>query len=119
MGIVQRDSFRITIIAYIGAAIGYINKIFLFTNFMEPDQVGLANLLITIALIYAQLASMGSYNIIYKFFPFFNDRKTHHNGFLFGISALAMAGFLLTTILFLLFQKPFKLLLPGKQPASG
>jgi O-antigen/teichoic acid export membrane protein len=109
MGIVQRDSFRITIIAYIGAAIGYINKIFLFTNFMEPDQVGLANLLITIALIYAQLASMGSYNITYKFFPFFNDRKTHHNGFLFGISALAMAGFLLTTILFLLFQKPFKL----------
>lgn len=108
MGLVQRDSFRITIIAYIGAAIGYVNKIFLFTNFLEPDQVGLANLLITIALIYAQLASLGSYNITYKFFPFFNERKTHHNSFLFGISALAMAGFLLTTILFLLFQKPFK-----------
>jgi O-antigen/teichoic acid export membrane protein len=108
MGIIQRDSFRITIIAYIGAAIGYINKIILFPNFLEPDQVGLANLIITIALIYAQLASLGSYNITYKFFPFFNDRKTHHNGFLFGISALTMAGFLLTTIVFLIFQKPFK-----------
>lgn len=108
MGIVQRDSFRITIIAYIGAAIGYINKIFLFTNFLETDQVGLANLLITIALIYAQTAALGSYNIIYKFFPFFNDRKNHHHGFLFGVSALAMAGFIFTTVVFLLLQRPFK-----------
>jgi len=109
MGIVQRDSFRITIIAYIGAAIGFINKIYLFTNFLETDQVGLANLLITISLIYAQFAALGSSNIIYRFFPFFKDQKNHHHGFLFGVSTLAMAGFVLTTLMFLLLQKPFKL----------
>ncbi len=108
MGLVQRDSFRITIIAYIGAAIGYLNKIFLFTNFLETDQVGLANLLITIAMIYAQFAALGSYNITYKFFPFFNDRNNQHQGFLFGVSTLAMAGFILATVLFLALQKPFK-----------
>lgn len=116
MGIVQRDSFRITIIAYIGAAIGYINKIFLFTNFLGADQVGLANLMITLALIYAQFAALGSYNITYKFFPFFNDSKNNHNGFLPGIIALAMAGFIITTFLFLLFQKHFKLYYQESSP---
>jgi len=108
MGKVHRDSYRITIIAYIGAAIGYINKIFLFTNFLETDQVGLANLLITISMLYAQFAALGTYNIVYRFFPFFNDREKHHQGFLFGVSAIAMAGFVIATVVFLLLQKPFK-----------
>jgi O-antigen/teichoic acid export membrane protein len=116
MGIVQRDSFRITIIAYIGAAIGYLNKIFLFTNFLETDQVGLANLIITLTLIYAQFAALGSYNITYKFFPFFNDRKNHHHGFLFGVSVLALAGFIISTLLFLALQKPFKLFYQESSP---
>lgn len=116
MGIVQRESFRIAIIAYIGAAIGYINKIFLFTNFLETEQVGLANLLITISLVYAQFAALGSYNITYRFFPFFKDSKNKHHGFLFGISALAMAGLILSTIIFLALQQSFKLFYQESSP---
>lgn len=108
MSFIKRDSLIITIIAYVGAIIGYVNKIFLFTNFLETDQVGLSNLLITIATIYVQFASIGSPNIIYKFFPFFNDREKHHHGFLFGISAIAFAGFILSTLIALLLKKPFQ-----------
>ncbi len=107
MGIIQRDSLRITILSYAGALIGYLNKVFLFTNFLTSDQVGLANLLITLALIYAQFAALGSYNITLRFFPFFNNQGRGHGGFLTALSGLVMAGFILLTALLLVFRKPF------------
>jgi len=107
MGIIQRDSFRITLIAFAGATIGYLNKVFLFPNFLMPDQVGLANLMITLALIYAQVASLGSGNIIVRFFPFFNDSAKNHHGFLFAISAFSLAGFTLVSLLVMLLRQPF------------
>ena len=116
MGIVQRDSFRITLIAYAGAVIGYLNKLFLFTNFLTTEQVGLANLMVTISLIYAQVAALGSRNIILRFFPFFNDPKNHHHGFLFGVMILSLAGFALATLLFLIFQRPFVMLYGDSSP---
>ncbi len=116
MGIVQRDSFRITLISYAGAGLGYLNKIFLFTNFLDTEQVGLANLLVTISLIYAQFAALGNRNIITRFFPFFHNKDNHHNGFLFGIIALSLAGFVIATLLFVALQKPFALLYADSSP---
>lgn len=116
MGIIQRDSFRVSVISYAGAIIGYLNKIFLFTNFLDVNQVGLANLLVTISLIYAQMSALGSRNIITRFFPFFHDEKNQNHGFLFGVTAFAVAGFALTTLLFLLLRKPFALLYQESSP---
>ncbi len=116
MGIVQRDSFRITVISYAGAAIGYLNKIFLFTNFLTTDQVGLANLLITVSVLYAQFGALGSRNIVIRFFPFFNQPEKQHNGFLFGMIALAAAGFVITGLVFAIFQKPIVLLYSDSSP---
>ncbi len=116
MGIVQRDSFRITVISYIGAAIGYLNKVFLFTNFLTTEQVGLANILITISVIYAQVAAMGSFNITLRFFPFFNDHQKQHSGFLFAMMALMSAGFILATGVFVILQKPIEILYQESSP---
>ncbi len=107
MGLVQRDSFHITLISYAGAVIGYLNKIFLFTNFLSTEQVGLANLMITISVLYAQVAALGSYNITVRFFPFFNERKDGQFGFHTALIAWAMAGFIIATALFLFVNKPF------------
>ncbi len=106
MGIVRRDSIIIAVIAYAGAAIGYLNKLFLFTNFLTTEQVGLANLLVTIATLYAQFSALGSFNIISRYFPYFSSKQKHHHGFLFGVTALSLAGFVLATILFLVFWNP-------------
>lgn len=116
MGIVRRDSFRLSIIAYSGAIIGFLNKVFLFTNFLDTDQVGLANLLITLSLIYAQMAALGSRNIITRFFPFFRDDKGNHHGFLFAVLAFGMGGFLLASLLFLLLRPGFVFLYQDSSP---
>ncbi len=116
MGIVQRDSFRITLISYAGAGLGYLNKVFLFTNFLETEQVGLANLMVTIALIYAQFAALGTRNVITRFFPFFRNKENHHNGFLFAIMALSLAGFTIATLVFIALQNPFAQLYGSSSP---
>jgi len=116
MGIVQRDSFRISIITYAGTVIGFLNKIFLFTNYLSADQVGLANLIISLSLIYAQVSALGSRSIITRFFPFFNDPQKNHHGFLFGMLALSAFGFTIAAFLFILLKQPFVLLYKDSSP---
>lgn len=116
MGLVQRDSFRITAISYLGVAIGYFNKVFLFTNFLSTEQVGLANLLITISVIYAQISAMGSYNITVRFFPMFHNKENGHHSFLMGLMGLAMAGFIFTTLFFVMYLKPFAYFYQSSSP---
>ena len=106
MGIVQRDSIRIAVISYIGAGIGYLNKILLFTNFLTTEQVGLANILISIAAIYSQFSGLGMTGVAMRFFPYFKDKEKHHHGFLFWTSLISLFGFFLLTLIFVLFQSP-------------
>jgi O-antigen/teichoic acid export membrane protein len=104
MGVIKKDSIRIAILSYLGAALGYVNKILLFPNFLTTEQVGLSNILISIATIYAQFSALGTMNITLKFFPFYKDSEKGHNGFLFWSGALVSAGFTILTVFFLLFQ---------------
>ena len=71
MGIVKRNSITITILSYLGIVVGYVNKILLFPNFLSEEQVGLANILVSMAVMYAQFSAMGINSTIVKFFPFF------------------------------------------------
>jgi O-antigen/teichoic acid export membrane protein len=104
MGIVKRDSSLITIVSYVGVIIGYVNKVLLFPNFLQPDQVGLANIMVSIAILYAQFSALGTTGITLKFFPYFHDAKRHHHGFLYWGSIVVAVGFAVVTLLFLLFQ---------------
>jgi len=104
MGIVQRDSIRITVISYLGAGIGYLNKILLFTNFLSAEQVGLANILISVAAIYAQFSALGMPGVTLRFFPYFKDKEKQHHGLLFWTSLVSLFGFLIITLLFFLFN---------------
>jgi len=105
MGIVQKASIRLTIFSYLGAGLGYLNRILLFTNFLSAEQVGLINILNNISVIYAQIAAMGMTSISIRFFPYFNDKSKRHHSFLFWANCFITVGFLVITILFI-FLKP-------------
>lgn len=100
MGIVQRDGFKLTVVSYIGLILGYVNKVLLFPNFLDTEQVGLTNIMINIAVIYAQFSALGLNGVVLRFFPFFRDKEKAHHGFLFWTSLLMGGGFVLTTVLF-------------------
>jgi O-antigen/teichoic acid export membrane protein len=104
MGIVQRESIKLTIVSYLGAALGYVNKILLFTNFLSPDQVGLINIFANISVVYAQFSALGMISAVIRFFPFFEEKDKKHHSFLFWIGVIIMVGFLIMSALFLIFK---------------
>ncbi|MFD2247647.1 lipopolysaccharide biosynthesis protein [Pontibacter ruber] len=100
----QREGIWNTIISYAGILIGYVNVILLFPNILEPDQVGLTRLLLTIAEMFAQFAALGFVNMSVRYFPYFRNKEQQHHGFLFWLLSVPMLGFGLITILFLVFK---------------
>lgn len=106
MGIIKKQSIQSTVLQYLGAAIGFVNRIFIFTEFLSTQEVGLANILLTTALMLSQIAGLGFGTMTLKFFPYFNDRQRGHHGFVFWMLAIPTAGFVLISLLIWIFQVP-------------
>ncbi len=81
MGIVINQSVKNTIITYIGFAIGAINTLFLYTNFLTKDYFGLVGFLLSTANIMMPFLMFGVGNSLVKFYSSYKTRK-HQNSFL-------------------------------------
>jgi len=100
----QREGIWNTLISYTGIVIGYVNTILLFPNFLDAEQVGLTRLLITISTMFAQFSALGFMNMSTRYFPYFRDKEKQHHGFLFLLLSVPLLGFMVLTVLFLLFK---------------
>ena len=116
MGIVQKDALRTTIISYLGLILGYLNKAFLFLIFLSAEEVGLVNLIITVGLLFAQLANMGTVYATWRFFPFFRNPERKNYGFLLLNSLVVCFGIVLFTLLFYSFQSKIATYFSLKSP---
>lgn len=105
MGVVQRQGVSSAIISYAGAALGFVNKVVLFTNFLTLSQVGFFNALPSLALMFSQFAALGTPNATLRFFPFFRQKESQHNGFFFGFFLINLLGFALFSLIFILFRE--------------
>ena len=106
MGIVLRQSLMNMTYSYAGAVIGFINVIWLFPYVLEAEQFGLTRVMISIAMIGAQVASLGMGNVTLRFFPQFRNREKRHFGYLFIAATLPLAGFLLLSLAGWIFREP-------------
>lgn len=107
MGIVKRNSITITVLSYVGVAVGFINQILLLPNFLSAEQVGLAAILVNTAMMYAQFSALGINQTVIRFFPFFRSHRDNGNNGLLAWSVMGIsAGFILFTLLFLLLREP-------------
>jgi O-antigen/teichoic acid export membrane protein len=75
MGIVSRTSIKFSIILYIGIVLGYINMVLIFPNILGDELFGLTRILFTAAALIAQLAQLGTNNILVRFHPFLKEDK--------------------------------------------
>lgn len=101
MGIIIRQSVRSTIFSYIGVALGFVVTIWMYPNILTAEQYGLTRVLISLAAVSSQFAKLGMDNTIIRYFPYFNDRKKNHHGFLFIALAVPFLGFLLLAVVLL------------------
>jgi O-antigen/teichoic acid export membrane protein len=108
MGIVQKDGLKITLISYIGAAIGLVNKMLLFPIFLDPTEVGLANLLVSVAVLYASISLLGTTVVMLKYLPGLREKVQKIGQLMWWITLITTAGFLLVTVLLIVFEDPLK-----------
>jgi len=114
VGIVIRQSFKATIVSYVGAVIGAFIVIFIYPKCLTPEQIGLTRTLTEAAVLLAFFAQFGMSNVAIKFFPYFKDKNKNHNGFLFLITIIPIIGFLLFVILFPFIQEGLKSIFEAK-----
>lgn len=104
MGIVRKQALQSTIYSYLGAGIGFFNKIVLFTLVLDTAQIGLVNVMLNVAAMFAQLSSLGFVQVTLKYFPYFRSKKEGHRGILFWTLLYPLIGFFLFGLVFILFR---------------
>ena len=100
MGIVIRQSFKATMVSYIGAAIGAVSVLLIYPRCLEPEQIGLIRILTEAALLIAAFAQLGMASMSIKFFPYFKNKEKNHNGFPFIMTILPFVGFIIFLLIF-------------------
>jgi O-antigen/teichoic acid export membrane protein len=106
MGIIARQTIKGSIYSYLGAIIGFINVGLIMPQIFSTDEIGLTNLLISVAAIFGQFGSLGFINVTLRLFPYFRNEEKKHNGFLFLLIAIGTLGFLLCAIAYYI-MKPY------------
>ncbi len=102
MGFIQKSALRMMVITTVGLLLGYLNKGILFVLILNSEEIGLLNLLVSVGLLFSQLANLGAVNVISKFAPFFNGNQEQRQSFLSLNIFLVIAGIIIFTLITLL-----------------
>ena len=89
MGIIFRQSFKNTLIIYLGFLIGGINTIFLYTRFLKSDYYGLVQFVFSASNLIMPLIALGIHFTIVKFFSSYTD-KVQRDKFLSSVLFLPL-----------------------------
>ena len=114
MGVIQKQSISGTIYSYLGVVLGFITTGWLFPRILSTEQVGLLRILVSYSVLFAQFASLGINSVSVKLFPYFRDPKKKHHGYLGLTLMVGLAGFLLSTLIYLLLKPMFVARAAGK-----
>lgn len=80
MGIILKQSFKNTIVTFIGFGFGALNTLFLYTNIIEPTYYGLITFILATAAILMPIMSSGAHNGLVKYYS--AQAEKSKNGFL-------------------------------------
>ena len=75
MGIVIRQSIKNTVITYFGFAIGAVNALFLYTNFLGKTYYGITAFVLSAANIMMPLMAFGVHNTLIRFYSACRNEK--------------------------------------------
>lgn len=116
MGLVQKDAFRTMIISYLGVILGYLNKGLLFLIIFETEEIGLLSLILSMGLLFAQFANLGTVFTTWRFFPFFRNKEKRHHGFLPLMLIIAGLGSIFYSSLYFLLEDQIKSMYVERSP---
>ena len=104
MGIVARQSIKGTIATYVGVAVGIVTTFFIQTKALQPEQIGLIDILLQCSLLFGGLAQLGTNSSAMRYYPFFKDEEHRDHGFFGWTLLVPLIGFTLFLLAFFLFK---------------
>ncbi|MCF8364474.1 MAG: oligosaccharide flippase family protein [Bacteroidales bacterium] len=107
MGVIQKQSISGVIWSYVGVGLGFLTTAVLFTRFLSTEEIGLLRVLVSYSSVLAMFASLGMNSVTTKIFPQFRDEKAKHQGFLGMSLIIVLAGFLFSSLIYILFKNYF------------
>ena len=104
MGVVARQSIKGTIATYIGVAVGIVTTFLIQTKALQPEEIGLIDILIQCSLLFSGLAMLGANSSAIRYYPFFKDEEHRDHGFFGWTLLVPFIGFLAFLLFFFLFK---------------
>ncbi len=71
---------------------------------LEPDEIGVLEMLVTWGMIFATLATLGINSVTNRLFPYFRDNKSNHKGYFTVLSLVLVLGLALSIGLYLILK---------------
>jgi len=85
MGIVIRQSFWSTVIAYVGVLVGYFNTLYFRPEYLELGEIGLFTLVTANAMLISPFCTAGMPGTFIKYFPDWADTRTRNQFFTYQV----------------------------------
>lgn len=104
MGIVARQSIKGTVATYVGVAVGIVTTFFIQTKALQPEQIGLIDILLQCSLLFGGLAQLGTNSSAMRYYPYFKDEKERDHGFFGWTLLVPLIGFAIFLCAFFLFK---------------
>ena len=104
MGIVARQSIKGTIATYVGVAVGIVTTFFIQTKALQPEQIGLIDILLQCAILLSGLSQLGTNSSAMRYYPFFKDEEHRDHGFFGWTLLVPLVGFAIFLLAFFLFK---------------
>jgi O-antigen/teichoic acid export membrane protein len=111
MSSIRKQSLYSSLFIYAGFLIGAVNILFFFPNqeYFTTEEFGLTRLMLDVAILFSTACTLGSINITFKFFPFYQSYLPRQKNDLLAITLIiCLVGCLLFSIIVPLLE-PFLL----------
>ena len=119
MGVIIRQSLKGTFVNYVGVLLGIFVQFYIVAKYLDPEVIGLSKVVYEVAFLLSTLALMGSGSVGMRFFPYFKDKASGNNGFLFYYLLFPVVGLTLMSLLYLGLRVPIEGYFGEKSPRDG
>ncbi|MFO7574579.1 MAG: oligosaccharide flippase family protein [Bacteroidales bacterium] len=102
MGIIQKQTLKGTVYSYIGVVIGFLNMGILYPRIFTAEEIGLTQVMLSIATILSQLGNLGFGDMSNRIFPWFREKLSGNRGFLGLGLIITLTGTIIVTALLVL-----------------
>jgi len=117
MSVLQKQAFQNVVLLYTGVLLGAMNKYLLFSRILGGEKMGLVDVILSSALVLAEVSRLGSTTTLIRFFPYFAKHQEKQASFHFlNLIFYPFVGFLVLSLLVLVGKTEFLALFKAKSP---